>query len=145
MNQLYVHIYPLPLGPPTLPSHPSRLSQSTELSLCYKAASHWLFILHVVAYICQCYSPSLNHPSLPTLCPYVCSLHLRLSSCLQIGSSSFWRKQRCSCPANTTLHSYTCCVSTCASNVSRRPSGEDNCHMRTGVIAVEGSWGITDL
>ena len=45
VNQLYIHICPhissLLLLPPTLPSHPSRWSQSTELiSLCYAAASH---------------------------------------------------------------------------------------------------------
>ena len=41
--QLYVYIYPLPLRPPShsLPTHPSRSSQSTELSsLCYTATSH---------------------------------------------------------------------------------------------------------
>ena len=39
MYQLYVYMYPLPLGPLSLPSsHPLRLSQSTKLSfLCYIA------------------------------------------------------------------------------------------------------------
>ena len=52
VNQLYVHIYPLPLGPPSPhhpPSHPSRSSQSTELSsLCYTAGTHQLSVLHMV-------------------------------------------------------------------------------------------------
>jgi len=41
MYQLYVYMYPLPLGPLSLPSsHPLRSSRSTELSfLCYTAAS----------------------------------------------------------------------------------------------------------
>ena len=38
-------------------SHPSRSSQSSELSyLCYTATSHWLSVLHMVVYMCQCYS-----------------------------------------------------------------------------------------
>ena len=58
VNQLYVYIYThisslLRLSP-TLPIHPSRWSQSTELnSPCDAAASHQLFILHLVVYICQ--------------------------------------------------------------------------------------------
>ena len=42
LNQLQVYIYPLPFGPLYhLPPHPSRSSQSTELSsLHYTAASH---------------------------------------------------------------------------------------------------------
>ena len=48
VNQLYVYLYPLPLGPPShpSPSHPSRSLQSTKLSsLCYAAGSHQLSIL----------------------------------------------------------------------------------------------------
>ena len=43
----------------TLPSsHPSRLSQSTELSsVCYMGAPHWLSILYMVVYTCQSQSP----------------------------------------------------------------------------------------
>ena len=45
LNQLCVYMCPLPLQPP---SHPSRSSQSTELSsLYYTAASHYLNILHM--------------------------------------------------------------------------------------------------
>ena len=57
VNQLYVYIYYLPLGPPSHPhpsSHLSRASESAELSsVCDTAASHWLFVLHVVVYMCH--------------------------------------------------------------------------------------------
>ena len=80
VNQLYVYIYLLTLGPlshPTPTSHPSKSSQSTKLSyLCYTAASHQLSILHMVVYMCQCYSLSSSHP-----CPQVHSLCLCLHSC----------------------------------------------------------------
>ena len=73
VNQLYVYIY-IPISPPScvsLPpslSHPSKWSQSTELIyLCDVAASHQLSILHLVVYICQCYSLTSSqltlHPS----------------------------------------------------------------------------------
>ena len=88
VNQLYAYIYPhipsLLSLPPALPSlsHPSRWSQSTELiSLCYAAASHQLSILHLVVYICQCYSLSTSQPLLPALCPQVHSQHCHLYSC----------------------------------------------------------------
>ena len=65
----YIHI-----SPPSYASlssslpHPSRWSQSTELiPLCYAAASHQLCILHLVVYICQCYS--LTSSQLPVLPP----------------------------------------------------------------------------
>ena len=62
----------IPISPPScvsLPpslSHPSRWSQSTRLiSLCYAAASHQLSILHLVVYICQCYSLTSSQLTLP--------------------------------------------------------------------------------
>ena len=66
VNQLYIYIYPhISSLPPSL-SHPSRRSQSTQLvSLCYAAASHQLSILHLVVYICPCYSLTLFQLSLP--------------------------------------------------------------------------------
>ena len=83
-SAMCIYIYPLPFEPPSHP--PSSSSQSTKLSsLCYRAASHWLYISHMVVYIHQCYC--LSHPHLPSLCPYVLSLHLCLYSALQIGSS----------------------------------------------------------
>ena len=71
VNQLYVHIYPLPSGPPShhLTSHPSRSSQSTELSsLCYRAASRQLSISHMGVYIVR--ATLSIHPTLS--CP-LCS------------------------------------------------------------------------
>ena len=55
MNQPYVYIYPFPLESPFHPSsHPSRPSQSTELSfLCCTAASH---------------QPSISHDSVKGIC-----------------------------------------------------------------------------
>ena len=86
----YIPISPpsyMPL-PPSL-SHPSRWSQSTELtSLCYAAVSHQLSILHMVVYICQCYSLTSSQIIFPPLCVlksilYVCVLIPALS----LGSS----------------------------------------------------------
>ena len=70
------------------PTHASRLSQSTGLSsLCHTANSHWLFILHMIMYMFQCFSVNLSQPLLPLLCPqsvlYVCMS----IPALQIGSS----------------------------------------------------------
>ena len=81
VNQLYVYLYPFPLGPSCHPpSHPSRLSQSTRLSsLCYTAGSHQLFYTWQSIYV----KPNL--PVHPTLlfppCPHVHSLCLHLYSC----------------------------------------------------------------
>ena len=64
-SAICIHVSPpswayLTLSPST---HPSRSSQSTELSsLCCRPASHWLSILHVVVYTRQSYSPSSPHP-----------------------------------------------------------------------------------
>ena len=71
VNQLYIYIYPHISSLLRLPpSHPSRSSQSTELiSLCYAAASHQLFILHLVVYICPCHS--LTSPQLTLPPPHV--------------------------------------------------------------------------
>ena len=95
MNQLKVDIYSLLRSlPPLLPSHPFRLSQSTELSSrCHTAAFHEPPILHMTVYICQCYSLCIYvcrdcvymsvHPTLSflLLSPQVCSLCLHLYSC----------------------------------------------------------------
>ena len=70
VNQLYVYIYPhipslLHLPSPSL-SQPSRWSQSTELiSLCWEVTSHQLSILHLVVYLCQCYSLTSSQLNLP--------------------------------------------------------------------------------
>ena len=85
MNQLYVYIYSLCLGPP--PFHPTpishlvRSSLSSKLtSLCHTAASHQLSISHTVGYICQ--FQSLSSSSLyPPPHSHTNSLHLCLYSC----------------------------------------------------------------
>ena len=60
----------LNLLPTPTPLRPSRLSQSTRLSsLCYAAASHYLFVLRVVMYMFWCYSLNLFYPLLPRLGP----------------------------------------------------------------------------
>ena len=88
----------IPISPPScvsLPpslSRPSRWSQSTELiSLCYVAASHQLSVLHLVVYICQCYSLTSSQLTLPPPCVlksilYVCIL---ISVLLQGSSERF--------------------------------------------------------
>ena len=68
--------------PPPSPPHPSRLSQSTELSsLFHTANSHRLSVLHMAVYMFQCCSFSSSHPFLPPLCPQVCSVCLCLHCC----------------------------------------------------------------
>ena len=93
VNQLYVYIYALPHEPPSHPhaiSHPSRSSQSTELSsLCCK-----LLVLPTscLFYAWQCIYVSPNIPVDLTLpfppCPHICSLHLPLYSSPGNRSSS---------------------------------------------------------
>ena len=62
MSQLCVYVCPLPIEPlshPLIPTPPPlpQVVTSTELgSLCYTVASDQLSILHMVVYICQCYS-----------------------------------------------------------------------------------------
>ena len=69
---------------PTPPPHPSPLdhhrAQRWKLPLLH--SSFPLTISHLVVCICQCYSPSLLHPPLHTLCPQAHSLCLHLYSCL---------------------------------------------------------------
>ena len=81
------YIYGLPLDPLSSP-HPSRSSQNIKLSsLCYTAASHYLF------YMWQCIYVSATLPicpilSCPPACPQVHSLCLHLYSC----SANGWSK-----------------------------------------------------
>ena len=78
-------MYPLQLESPSYPpspSNPSRSSQSDRLgSPCYITVSHQLSNLHMIVYICQCYSLDSSHPLLSPLCPEDCPLHLHLYSC----------------------------------------------------------------
>ena len=81
--QLYVYINLLLLRPPSHPpSHPSRSSQSIELSsLCYTAVSHQLSILHGNVYMSMLLSQFISPSSHPNPCPLLCSLCLHLYSC----------------------------------------------------------------
>ena len=75
---MYAHI-PF-LSSLTLTSHPSRLSQHRA----EPAVLHGSFppsVLHMVVYMCRCYSLNSSHPLLPPLCPHAHSLHLCLFSC----------------------------------------------------------------
>ena len=77
---IYVCIY-MYLLPPIPHPTPPRSSQSARLgSLCYTAASHWLSILSMVLYMCQCYSLNSSHPLLAPLCLQVHPLYLHLYS-----------------------------------------------------------------
>ena len=62
--------------PPFPLSHHFRSSQSSKLdaTLCYRATSHWVSVLHTVVYICHCYFLHLSHPLLPILHPQACFL-----------------------------------------------------------------------
>ena len=72
--------------PPPTPSYHSRLSQSPSLSsLSHTANSHWLSILHMLAYMFPRYSLHLSHSLLPTpppCVPYVC-ISIQFSSVAQ--------------------------------------------------------------
>ena len=79
--------------PPTPPSHPSRWTQSTELiSLCYAAASHQPSILHLIAYMCQCYSLTSSQLPFPPVSssPFSTSASLFLP-CHQVHRYHFFR------------------------------------------------------
>ena len=72
--------------PLPIPSHPSRLSQSTRFSsLCHTANSHWLSILHMVMYMFQCYSLYSSHPLLPSI------MSTSLFS-MSVERKGFWEK-----------------------------------------------------
>ena len=64
--------------PPNAPSHPSRSSQSPELSsLCCAAAAHELSISHAAVYQCQRYS--LFVPPSPSLTVSTCQFSVSAS------------------------------------------------------------------
>ena len=50
----------------------------------YTAASHYLFILHLIEYVCQHYFLNLPYPLLPLLCPQVNKHMKRYSTSLII-------------------------------------------------------------
>jgi len=80
-SNLYIHPPLLDLPHTTPTSHPSRSSQSTELSsLCCTAGSHSLSVSHTAVYMYQCHSPNAPNPLLPPLstCPFSMSASLFL-------------------------------------------------------------------
>ena len=87
VNQLYVYIYSLPLGPssPHCCIPPPRSSQSTKLSsLCYKTAPHYLFYVWQWIYVSLklLIRPTLLFPlpQLRSTCPVSMSASLVLSN-----------------------------------------------------------------
>ena len=67
----------LPIPPNTQSTHLGR--QSAELSpLCCTAGSRWPFMLRMVVYICQCYSPSSSHPTLPQVYMSMLCIHVSI-------------------------------------------------------------------
>lgn len=94
MNQLSVHIYPLPLKlPSTHPHHTaSGPSQSRKRSsLHYLVASHSLFYTSKCMYICHCYSLNLSH------------LNIHYNSRKILISQCFFKTETNMTPKNTTL------------------------------------------
>ena len=68
VNQPYVCIYSCyswtSLPPISIPPLEVITEHQAEL-LCYRAASQWLFILHMVVYICPCYFLNSSSHSFP--------------------------------------------------------------------------------
>ena len=91
MNQLHIHIFSPGLPPVSL-SHPSRSSQSTELSSLYHiAASYQLSVLHMVVcmslYISQSQSSNSFHLHFPLDPVYMSILYVCISiPARQVGS-----------------------------------------------------------
>ena len=70
----------LPTSQPRPHHTPVGCHSTTLSSLCYTATSHWLFILHMVACMFQCYSRDTSPSPLPTVFKD-CSLCLCFYSC----------------------------------------------------------------
>ena len=84
-----LHIYPCPLGLPShcRPAHPSRSSQSIELSsLSSTGGACPLIFLHVAPRMCHSQSPNSSQPPLPHACMPVLCICIS-SPAIQIGSS----------------------------------------------------------
>ena len=79
VNQLYLCIYPLPLGPP---SHPARLGHHRAPSWAPGAIlqfpSSYLYYVSILAYLCPTWSANSSYPPLP---PNPVSAHLHHCSC----------------------------------------------------------------
>ena len=84
VNHLYVHIYPLPLGPPSQPTPIPPFwvitEHGAELPAPYSSFPSAIYCTHAV-YICTNPNPPVP-PTLPfPTCPHVHSLHLCIYSC----------------------------------------------------------------
>ena len=86
MNLLQVYICPPHLEPPLqLPPHsiPLGCPRASALGALPHASNlHWPSVLHMVMYMCQCYSLESSHLCLLPLSPKVCSLHQCFLCCL---------------------------------------------------------------
>ena len=90
VNQLYVYIYPFPLGPPS--QHPSPIppiwvirEHQAEPLVLYSSFTLAIYFTH--GSVCRSISPNSSHSLCPLLCPHVHSLCLCLYPCvLQTGS-----------------------------------------------------------
>ena len=79
VNQLYLCVCPLPLGPP---SHPARLGHDRAPSWAPGAIlqfpSSYLYYISILAYLCPTWSANSSYPPLP---PNPVSAHLYHCSC----------------------------------------------------------------
>ena len=74
----------LPFQTSLLPPCPTPLGCHSTWALgflCHTENSQWLFTLHMVLYMFQCYSLKLSHLLSLSLCTKVCSLCLSLNCC----------------------------------------------------------------
>ena len=90
MSQLYVYIFPLPLERPThttIPPMQVTTEHQAELPVLYSGFPR-VVSLHLVVYICRCYSPNSSHLRLPTSGVHMSILYAcTCTPDLQIGSS----------------------------------------------------------
>ena len=67
--------------PPSISSHPSRLSQRQIGATWITQKFHWQSILYMTIHMFQGYSLNLSHSLIPLLCPQICSIFLCLECC----------------------------------------------------------------
>ena len=78
-----LHVFPIPIPPPTSLSIPSSgSSQCTSPEhLSHASNLGWWSVSHLIVYLFQCYSLRTSHPCLLPQSPKVCSVHLCLFFC----------------------------------------------------------------